>query len=407
MNSSGSEFTLRVAICDLVEQLKRMQHKCSYLEECRNQLVKEVIRLQSQNEWSARQLGSESPEISSLTQNAHCFCNQSPGHHHQNLVNSNSFNKSSNPLMNFPLNGQDILNNSSNSHDSNSSERSSEIRHSFGQTKNINSNNLKDESSHLINILNELDHDGLENRENSIRQITIQMLKDLDHEMKTGKLKSDLIDFIRNNTDACKTVFNDNVMNNDLIEFEDNKIDNDNRDRTFRLASNHCNNETNEDEFEAFNVNSVYYTNSHHLNFPLKVAERSDFSSQQIKPMVKKSDSISKNNEEIPSTLTAVKKSIDNRNINSDAISSTNREDQDQQLLSIIAMIKKDMKDIHQGIVSSTDKLNKIKTKQLRYFFQKQINLDNQNNASETNANRLMQQSASCNGTSSSFRKQQ
>ncbi|KAF7487640.2 hypothetical protein SSS_02907 [Sarcoptes scabiei] len=123
--------------------------------------------------------------------------------------------------------------------------------------------------------------------------------------------------------------------------------------------------------------------------------------------MVKKSDSISKNNEEIPSTLTAVKKSIDNRNINSDAISSTNREDQDQQLLSIIAMIKKDMKDIHQGIVSSTDKLNKIKTKQLRYFFQKQINLDNQNNASETNANRLMQQSASCNGTSSSFRKQQ
>ncbi|OTF69227.1 hypothetical protein BLA29_002827 [Euroglyphus maynei] len=56
MNPSGSEFTLRVAICDLVERLKRMQHKCTYLEECRNQLVKEVIRLRLQNEWLSRQI---------------------------------------------------------------------------------------------------------------------------------------------------------------------------------------------------------------------------------------------------------------------------------------------------------------------------------------------------------------
>ena len=55
MNPSGSEFTLRVAICDLVERLKRMQHKCTYLEECRNQLVKEVIRLRLQNEWLSKQ----------------------------------------------------------------------------------------------------------------------------------------------------------------------------------------------------------------------------------------------------------------------------------------------------------------------------------------------------------------
>src|SRR5690625_1917320 len=63
-NPSGRELTLREAIGDLVERLKRMQHKCTYLEECRNQLVKEVIRLRLQNEWLAKQI-IDSPEVSS------------------------------------------------------------------------------------------------------------------------------------------------------------------------------------------------------------------------------------------------------------------------------------------------------------------------------------------------------
>ncbi|KAI1284856.1 hypothetical protein HDE_12268 [Halotydeus destructor] len=46
---SGSEFALRVALCDLVERLKRSEQTCKYLEQCRNELAKEVIRLRQEN----------------------------------------------------------------------------------------------------------------------------------------------------------------------------------------------------------------------------------------------------------------------------------------------------------------------------------------------------------------------
>ena len=47
---SGSEFALRIALCDVVEKWKRSQEKCKYLEQCRNELAKELIRLKQVNE---------------------------------------------------------------------------------------------------------------------------------------------------------------------------------------------------------------------------------------------------------------------------------------------------------------------------------------------------------------------
>lgn len=47
---SGNEIALRVALCDLVQRLKRSEFMCKYLEQCRNELASEVIRLRSHNE---------------------------------------------------------------------------------------------------------------------------------------------------------------------------------------------------------------------------------------------------------------------------------------------------------------------------------------------------------------------
>ena len=47
---SGSEFALRIALCDVVEKWKRSQEKCKYLEQCRNELAKELIRVKQVNE---------------------------------------------------------------------------------------------------------------------------------------------------------------------------------------------------------------------------------------------------------------------------------------------------------------------------------------------------------------------
>ena len=63
MNSSGSEFALRVALCDLVQRLKRSEFMCKYLEQCRNELANEVIKLRSHNNLLLNQL-FESPNSS-------------------------------------------------------------------------------------------------------------------------------------------------------------------------------------------------------------------------------------------------------------------------------------------------------------------------------------------------------
>lgn len=344
MNQSGSEFTLRVAICDLVERLKRMQHKCTYLEECRNQLVKEVIRLRLQNEWLARQV-TDSPEITSLPQNPQCFCNQQ-----NNLVNNTTYHTAY-----CHLNGQELMNVSSN--DSNGSNRSTESKQSN-----------KDESIHLINILNELDRDDFDNRQDSIRQLTIQMLKDLDNEMKTGQLKTDLINFVKSNLQAD---------DNELIKFTDSQTNS---------SGDHPNNNAISNDYEAFNNNSDYYSNSHNLNVPLEELQYSQNAARKMKNENETSSTLSVNSSRMKLATESKLSQIKGKESGYNApIYNSIDPIAQEQLISIISSVKNDIKYLYQGLLTSTDKLNKIKTSQLRHFFQKQINLDH-SSASNTNA---------------------
>jgi len=50
MATSGSEFALRIALCDLVERLKRTEDKCKHLEVCRNEMAREIVRLRAENQ---------------------------------------------------------------------------------------------------------------------------------------------------------------------------------------------------------------------------------------------------------------------------------------------------------------------------------------------------------------------
>lgn len=62
---SGSELALRVALCDLVERLKHSEQTCKYLEQCRNELAKEVIKLRQENMVIARENSLSSAIIQS------------------------------------------------------------------------------------------------------------------------------------------------------------------------------------------------------------------------------------------------------------------------------------------------------------------------------------------------------
>ena len=373
MNPSGSEFTLRVAICDLVERLKRMQHKCSYLEECRNQLVKEVIRLRLQNEWLAKQI-SDSPSgiSSSLPQNLQCFCN------HPSLVNS--------PYHHTPhchLSGTEaaIANEMTNS------EREVDLLCLNHKTNDSN----KEESLHLMNILNHFEQEDLGNKQDSIKNLTIQMLKDLETEMKTGRLKSDLIKFVKNHSSFESTA---EPFKTELMKFDENNalIENQVSDQT-KLSSNSSAN------YEAFNNNSDYYSNSHNLNIPLDDLftqngnKESDLKSNKScsKSVINFNLKEENNKLEIlhkqqQTTMNGTKDSTgvdddlnltftDEMNANSSLIR-TGINLKDNELINIVISVRNDMKNLQQNILDSTDKLNKIKSRQLRYFFQKQINLE-------------------------------
>jgi len=47
---NGSEFALRIALSDLLERLRRSEEMCKYLERCRNEMARELIRVKQENE---------------------------------------------------------------------------------------------------------------------------------------------------------------------------------------------------------------------------------------------------------------------------------------------------------------------------------------------------------------------
>lgn len=71
LNISGNEIALRVALCDLVQRLKRSEFMCKYLEQCRNELASEVIRLRAHNDQILKEfaLHSSNSDPNSSTPN--------------------------------------------------------------------------------------------------------------------------------------------------------------------------------------------------------------------------------------------------------------------------------------------------------------------------------------------------
>jgi hypothetical protein len=78
-NISGNEIALRVALCDLVQRLKRSEFMCKYLEQCRNELASEVIRLRAHNDQIVKECASHSGNSDHNTSSSHhvsCLASQ-------------------------------------------------------------------------------------------------------------------------------------------------------------------------------------------------------------------------------------------------------------------------------------------------------------------------------------------
>ncbi len=458
MNPTGSEFTLRVAICDLVERLKRMQHKCTYLEECRNQLVKEVIRLRLQNEWLAKQI-SDSPGASASLPTQHgglpsavgggggggghsCFCGQQTApsqqqhqlhqltHHQQSsLVNSQYHT----PHCHLSGGGGGGGHEPSSANDSSSGggnsgrevdhllcmnhhhpHHHSKQQHSTGSNS---SSQKADESLHLMNILSQFEAEDLENKQDSIKNLTIQMLKDLETEMKTGRLKSDLIQFVKHSQDGNGADLFTDKVSDDLMKFDDDEmmmVDNHGQATTTKLTTGGGGggtHSTSSANYEAFNNNSDYYSNSHNLNIAafedlqLQMYEqnannnnnnsnRGNYSQKDggADSLLNQSATVGRRGRTAGGLTELSLLDEDNPMIkmggsggryNGDKLEEAGvgsifdlKSLKDEEVIGILAAVKDDLKNLQAGVLASTDKLHKIKSRQLRYYFQKQINLD-------------------------------
>ena len=404
MNPSGSEFTLRVAICDLVERLKRMQHKCSYLEECRNQLVKEVIRLRIQNEWLAKQMhdtpagnvpsggGLPASSLSHANPNSatppgeaqtagQCFCNvgasvsgtvpqMSKQHHHPSLVNSSS---SPNPLQHQPncpfanavgndssaaaaaaaataalLTGDTsslaaayFVNGDNPEHLNISPTSASQRQNSAGSAAvaNNNNNTVSDESLHLMNILNQFEQeDNNASKENSIKNLTLQMLKELENEMRTGKLKSDLLKLV-NSGQTKKSLTNPD----ELLHFD---------------VTTGNNNNSGDKSLESLEDSGAF--------------DRSKGKSDTVPTW---NSTKSENNSTLNGSRSALEHNLSAKN-DEDFLDLTELLNEDE-LISLVSLIRREIKTLQQNVHSSTERLSKIKQKneddKFRYYFQKQI----------------------------------
>lgn len=448
MNPSGSEFTLRVAICDLVERLKRMQHKCTYLEECRNQLVKEVIRLRLQNEWLAKQISDSPGASASLPTQQHlppgsvgaghgCFCGQGQTNQQQQLQIHQLAHQQQPSLVNSQYhtphchlggggNEPNSANDSSGSGGGLHSTRDVEhllcMNHHHHNNKQhstgSNSSQKADESLHLMNILSQFEAEDLDNKQDSIKNLTIQMLKDLETEMKTGRLKSDLIQFVKHSqgtNGADGALFNEKAQtSDDLMKFDDDEVmmvvESNTGHTTTKLTTVNSHGNTPSANYEAFNNNSDYYSNSHNLNIAAFEDLQKQMYEQNANNNNNRNSNYNHNNKDGADSLLnqssttrgggraggmmATELSLldeDNPTINmaggklevnltAGGNGTSNIFDlkslKDEEVISILAAVKDDLKNLQAGVLASTDKLHKIKSRQLRYYFQKQINLD-------------------------------
>ncbi|KAH9412874.1 neuromedin U receptor [Dermatophagoides pteronyssinus] len=184
--------------------------------------------------------------------------------------------------------------------------------------------------------------------------------------MKTGHLKMELINFIRNNMDNS---------NDELIKFADNKNDDDGQSQSQEQSTQQSN-----DDYEAFNNNSDYYTNSHNLNIRnMDLIDNNNRRQQLIteqRKEVKNDDERKSNNFSKSTMLKSKRQDSEHSNLKTAAAAATSTSTttsiifnsidlctKENQLITLITKIRNDIKYIHQGVLASTEKL---KSKQLR-----------------------------------------
>jgi chorismate mutase len=335
MNSSGSEFALRVALCDLIERLKRCEQKCSYLEQCRNHLIKEVVRLKKQNDFLS-------------TQTTQLAINESNNHI---IIQSNNNNFDNNIII-----------------------RS--VNELKDQNKTIEYDMIGSNSENKMNS----------NTDESWEEITVRLIRDLRRDVANGQTLND--------EQRCDEL-NQNFSNNSIAindKIESIALNND-YERIDRHRNNSNNNSVVRDSVLPINGS----LNEFNEKLDKKVMKPNN-TKQQINQIKKLSSLSNETNlcafDDLDNCyLSKISENNKIKTVNNDSERESNAENAYSNLFqsnpidnnnserinafcSAIYYVKKDLNDVLQALTTQNEKLNRLKAKQLRNFFQRQINFD-------------------------------
>jgi chorismate mutase len=336
MNSSGSEFALRVALCDLIERLKRCEQKCSYLEQCRNHLIKEVMRLRKQNDF----LSTQTTQLAINESNNHIIIQSNNNNFDNNLIiRSVNELKDENKTIEYDM----IGNNSENKMNSNTDESWEEItvRLIRDLRRDVtNGQALNDEQRYGLETCDELNQNFTNNSIAINDKIESIALND-DYDRIDRHLNNS-----NNNSVVRNSVLPINGSLNEFNDKSDKKVMKTNNTRQQINQIKKLSSLSNETNLSAFDdLNNCYLS---------KISEKNKM----------KTINNSSNGENGYSNL-----------FESNAIDNNNSE-RINAFCSAIYYVKKDLNDVLQALTAQNDKLNRLKAKQLRNFFQRQINFD-------------------------------
>jgi hypothetical protein len=342
MNSNGSEFALRVALCDLIERLKRCEQKCSYLEQCRNHLIKEVMRLRKQNDF----LSTQTTQLPISETNNHIIIQSNNNNFDNNLIiRSVNEPKDENKTIEYDM----IGNNSENKMNSNTDESWEEI------TVRL----IRDLRRDVVNgqALNDEQRYGLETCDELNQNFTNNSIA-INDKIESIALNNDYerIDSHLNNSNNNSVVRNSVLpINGSLNEFNDKmdikvmKTNNKRQEINQMKKLSSLSNETNLCAFD--DLNNCYLSENNKIK-TINDSER---------------ESNAENFELRENAYSNLFQSNPIDNNNSERINA---------FCSAIYYVKKDLNDVLQALTTQNEKLNRLKAKQLRSFFQRQINFD-------------------------------
>lgn len=162
-SGSSDHFTLRIALCDLLERLKRSDAMCKYLEHSRNELAKELIRVKHENEIIIQENSRMAASLESVIHHHHNHHNRNL-HHHQH-PNHHSHpthlsNNSNSPKVNSQLSsdGNDMIHHHNHQDDHKTATDTTDATHGGKRcasepTTDMNSENWEEITNQLLHQL--------------------------------------------------------------------------------------------------------------------------------------------------------------------------------------------------------------------------------------------------------------